>query len=193
MGDVESPSTNPVVTGVLKIVGKADQAFRSELPLSDVGYTPYYSIASASKSTAVHGESIDMQVDIHEAWHHYYANARRLENPSTFILLPPGFELDTSSFQTQYVRGNGTSSAPYKVTNATNPPAGYTIWRVDHTTIMYRENSHIQHRFKIRVTDNVLPGVYDLEKNVFIGSNNPKYQVNWAWGQESLNDPYGLW
>ena len=72
-------------------------------------------------------------------------------------------------------------------------PAGWTVWRIDNAVKISWENTIIKYDFDIKLSDSVLPGTYDLEQNVFIGSDNPKYQVHWAWGEQAIDDPYGLW
>lgn len=192
-GDVKQVSGNLALKWIVKRQGAADAYVMYNFTVNEKGYIPIYSIATTNRDTATQGDIVHMNVSIEPAWRFYYGNSRYLENPSEFILLPPGFQLDEQSFRGVFTRGSWQISKPHKVTNARNVPAGWTVRRIDNTTKINWENTIIKYDFDIKLSDSVLPGTYDLEQNVFIGSDNPKYQVNGAWGQQGLDDPYGLW
>ncbi len=190
--DVKQVSGNLELKWVVKRQGAADTPVTYNFTVNEKGYLPFYSIATTDRDTATQGDVIHMNVSLEPAWAFYYSNSRYLENPSEFILLPPGFQLDEQSFRGVFARGNWQISKPRKVTNARNIPAGWTVRRIDNTTKINRENTVIKYDFDIKLSDSVLPGTYDLEQNVFIGSDNPKYQVNGAWWAAAKDDPYGL-
>ena len=192
-GDVKQVSGNPVLKWIIKREGALDVVKDYTLQMNEKGYIPIYSIATTNRDTATQGDIVHMNVSIEPAWAFYYGNSRYLENPSEFILLPPGFQLDEQSFRGVFTIGSWQISKPRKVTNARNVPAGWTVWRIDNTVKISWENTIIKYDFDIKLSDSVLPGTYDLEQNVFIGSDNPKYQVHWAWGEQAIDDPYGLW
>ena len=192
-GDVKQVSGNPVLKWIIKREGALDIVKDYTLQMNEKGYIPIYSIATTNRDTATQGDIVHMNVSIEPAWAFYYGNSRYLENPSEFILLPPGFQLDEQSFRGVFTRGSWQISKPRKVTNARNVPAGWTVRRIDNTVKISWENTIIKYDFDIKLSDSVLPGTYDLEQNVFIGSDNPKYQVHWAWGEQAIDDPYGLW
>lgn len=192
-GDVKQVSGNLALKWIIKRQGATDTPVTYNFTVNEKGYIPIYSIATTNRDTATQGDTVHMNVSIEPAWGFYYGNSRYLENPSEFILLPPGFQLDEQSFRGVFTRGSWQISKPRKVTNARNVPAGWTVWRIDNTVKISWENTIIKYDFDIKLSDSVLPGTYDLEQNVFIGSDNPKYQVHWAWGQQGLDDPYGLW
>ena len=192
-GDVKQVNGNLVLKWIVKRQGAADASVTYNFTVNEKGYIPIYSIATTNRDTATQGDTVHMNVSIEPAWGFYYGNSRYLENPSEFILLPPGFQLDEQSFRGVFTRGSWQISKPRKVTNARNVPVGWTVRRIDNTTKINWENTIIKYDFDIKLSDSVLPGTYDLEQNVFIGSDNPKYQVNGAWGQQGLDDPYGLW
>lgn len=191
--DVKQVSGNLALKWIIKRQGATDVPVTYNFTVNEKGYIPIYSIATTNRDTATQGDTVHMNVSIEPAWGFYYGNSRYLENPSEFILLPPGFQLDEQSFRGVFTRGSWQISKPRKVTNARNVPAGWTVRRIDNTTKINWENTIIKYDFDIKLSDSVLPGTYDLEQNVFIGSDNPKYQVNGAWGQQGLDDPYGLW
>ena len=192
-GDVKQVSGNLVLKWIIKREGALDVVKDYTLQMNEKGYIPIYSIATTNRDTATQGDIVHMNVSIEPAWAFYYGNSRYLENPSEFILLPPGFQLDEQSFRGVFTRGSWQISKPRKVTNARNVPAGWTVRRIDNTVKISWENTIIKYDFDIKLSDSVLPGTYDLEQNVFIGSDNPKYQVHWAWGEQAIDDPYGLW
>ena len=192
-GDVKQVSGNLALKWIIKRQGATDTPVTYNFTVNEKGYIPIYSIATTNRDTATQGDTVHMNVSIEPAWGFYYGNSRYLENPSEFILLPPGFQLDEQSFRGVFTRGSWQISKPRKVTNARNVPVGWTVRRIDNTTKINWENTIIKYDFDIKLSDSVLPGTYDLEQNVFIGSDNPKYQVHWAWGQQGLDDPYGLW
>ena len=192
-GDVKQVSGNLALKWIVKRQGAPDASVIYNFTVNEKGYIPIYSIATTNRDTATQGDIVHMNVSIEPAWSFYYGNSRYLENPSEFILLPPGFQLDEQSFRGVFTRGSWQISKPRKVTNARNVPSGWTVWRIDNTVKISWENTIIKYDFDIKLSDSVLPGTYDLEQNVFIGSDNPKYQVNGAWGQQELDDPYGLW
>jgi len=74
--------------------------------VNEKGYIPIYSIATTNRDTATQGDIVHMNVSIEPAWSFYYGNSRYLENPSEFILLPPGFQLDEQSFRGVFTRGS---------------------------------------------------------------------------------------
>lgn len=192
-GDVKQVSGNLALKWIIKRQGATDTPVTYNFTVNEKGYIPIYSIATTNRDTATQGDTVHMNVSIEPAWGFYYGNSRYLENPSEFILLPPGFQLDEQSFRGVFTRGSWQISKPRKVTNARNVPAGWTVWRIDNTVKISWENTIIKYDFDIKLSDSVLPGTYDLEQNVFIGSDNPKYQVHWAWGEQAIDDPYGLW
>lgn len=192
-GDVKQVSGNLELKWVVKRQGAVDTPVTYNFTVNEKGYIPIYSIATTNRDTATQGDTVHMNVSIEPSWGFYYSNSRYLENPSEFILLPPGFQLDEQSFRGVFTRGSWQISKPRKVINARNVPAGWTVWRIDNTTKINWENTIIKYDFDIKLSDSVLPGTYDLEQNVFIGSDNPKYQVHWARWATTKDDPYGLW
>lgn len=61
---------------------------------------------------------------------------------------------------------------------------------MDLTAGMYKGQPTLDANYEIMVTDSVAPGAYSLSANIFGASNNPKYQLAYAWARGVKPDTY---
>ena len=186
--------THLVMTGLFKAEGLPDQAFGpANILVSMTSKSPFVvDTYSTNGKNFTHGQKIKLRTLIHTdgGWH--YGNGLFVPNPSLFIMLPPGFELDTQTFSA-YMRPTWTVSKPRNVTKeVVNPPKDFTVWRVDLTAGMYKGQPTLDANYEIKVTDSVVPGSYSLSANIFGASNNPKYQLAYAYQRGVKPDTYWL-
>ena len=186
--------THLVMTGLFKAEGLPDQAFGpANILVSMTSKSPFVvDTYSTNGKNFTHGQKIKLRTLMHTdgGWH--YGNGLFVPNPSLFIMLPPGFELDTQTFSA-YMRPTWTVSKPRNVTKeVVNPPKDFTVWRVDLTAGMYKGQPTLDANYEIKVTDSVVPGSYSLSANIFGASNNPKYQLAYAYQRGVKPDTYWL-
>ena len=186
--------THLVMTGLFKAEGLPDQAFGpANIVVSMTSRSPFIvDTYSTNGKNFTHGQKIKLHTLMHTdgGWH--YGNGLFVPNPSLFIMLPPGFELDTQTFSA-YMRPTWTVSKPRNVTKeVVNPPKDFTVWRVDVNAGMYKWLPNFNADYEIKVTDSVAPGSYSLSDNIFGASNNPKYQLAYAWARGVKPDTYWL-
>ena len=186
--------THLVMTGLFKSEGLPDQAFGpANILVSMTSKSPFVvDTYSTNGKNFTHGQKIKLRTLMHTdgGWH--YGNGLFVPNPSLFIMLPPGFELDTQTFSA-YMRPTWTVSKPRNVTKeVVNPPKDFTVWRVDLTAGMYKGQPTLDANYEIKVTDSVVPGSYSLSANIFGASNNPKYQLAYAYQRGVKPDTYWL-
>ena len=186
--------THLVMTGLFKAEGLPDQTFGpANILVSMTSKSPFVvDTYSTNGKNFTHGQKIKLRTLMHTdgGWH--YGNGLFVPNPSLFIMLPPGFELDTQTFSA-YMRPTWTVSKPRNVTKeVVNPPKDFTVWRVDLTAGMYKGQPTLDANYEIMVTDSVAPGAYSLSANIFGASNNPKYQLAYAWARGVKPDTYWL-
>ena len=186
--------THLVMTGLFKAEGLPDQAFSpANIVVSMTSRSPFIvDTYSTNGKNFTHGQKIKLHTLMHTdgGWH--YGNGLFVPNPSLFIMLPPGFELDTQTFSA-YMRPTWTVSKPRNVTKeVVNPPKDFTVWRVDVNAGMYKWLPNFNADYEIKVTDSVAPGSYSLSDNIFGASNNPKYQLAYAWARGVKPDTYWL-
>ena len=186
--------THLVMTGLFKAEGLPDQAFGpANILVSMTSKSPFVvDTYSTNGKNFTHGQKIRLHTLMHTdgGWH--YGNGLFVPNPSLFIMLPPGFELDTQTFSA-YMRPTWTVSKPRNVTKeVVNPPKDFTVWRVDINAGMYKWLPNFNADYEIKVTDSVVPGSYSLSANIFGASNNPKYQLAYAYQRGVKPDTYWL-
>ena len=186
--------THLVMTGLFKAEGLPDQAFGpANIVVSMTSRSPFIvDTYSTNGKNFTHGQKIKLHTLMHTdgGWH--YGNGLFVPNPSLFIMLPPGFELDTQTFSA-YMRPTWTVSKPRNVTKeVVNPPKDFTVWRVDINAGMYKWLPNFNADYEIKVTDSVVPGSYSLSANIFGASNNPKYQLAYAYQRGVKPDTYWL-
>lgn len=186
--------THLVMTGLFKAEGLPDQAFGpANILVSMTSKSPFVvDTYSTNGKNFTHGQKIRLHTLMHTdgGWH--YGNGLFVPNPSLFIMLPPGFELDTQTFSA-YMRPTWTVSKPRNVTKEiVNPPKDFTVWRVDINAGMYKWLPNFNADYEIKVTDSVVPGSYSLSANIFGASNNPKYQLAYAYQRGVKPDTYWL-
>lgn len=186
--------THLVMTGLFKSEGLPDQAFGpANILVSMTSKSPFVvDTYSTNGKNFTHGQKIRLHTLMHTdgGWH--YGNGLFVPNPSLFIMLPPGFELDTQTFSA-YMRPTWTVSKPRNVTKEiVNPPKDFTVWRVDINAGMYKWLPNFNADYEIKVTDSVVPGSYSLSANIFGASNNPKYQLAYAYQRGVKPDTYWL-
>ena len=186
--------THLVMTGLFKAEGLPDQAFGpANIVVSMTSRSPFIvDTYSTNGKNFTHGQKIKLHTLMHTdgGWH--YGNGLFVPNPSLFIMLPPGFELDTQTFSA-YMRPTWTVSKPRNATKeVVNPPKDFTVWRVDVNAGMYKWLPNFNADYEIKVTDSVAPGSYSLSDNIFGASNNPKYQLAYAWARGVKPDTYWL-
>ena len=61
---------------------------------------------------------------------------------------------------------------------------------MDLTAGMYKGQLTLHANYEIKVTDSVVPGSYSLSANIFGASNNPKYQLAYAYQRGVKPDTY---
>ena len=186
--------THLVMTGLFKAEGLPDQPFGPvNIPISMKSVSPFWvDTYSTNGKNFTHGQKIKLHTLMYTdgGWH--YNNGLFVPNPSLFIMLPPGFELDTQTFNA-YMRPTGTVSKPRNVTKeVANPPRNFTVWRVDINAGMYKGLPNFNADYEIKVTDSVIPGAYSLSENIYAASNNPKYQLGYAYHRGAKPDTYWL-
>lgn len=186
--------THLVMTGLFKAEGLPDQTFGpANILVSMTSKSPFVvDTYSTNGKNFTHGQKIRLHTLMHTdgGWH--YGNGLFVPNPSLFIMLPPGFELDTQTFSA-YMRPTWTVSKPRNVTKeVVNPPKDFTVWRVDINAGMYKWLPNFNADYEIKVTDSVVPGSYSLSANIFGASNNPKYQLAYAYQRGVKPDTYWL-
>ena len=186
--------THLIMTGLFKAEGLPDQAFGpANILVSMTSKSPFVvDTYSTNGKNFTHGQKIKLHTLMHTdgGWH--YGNGLFVPNPSLFIMLPPGFELDTQTFSA-YMRPTWTVSKPRNVTKeVVNPPKDFTVWRVDINAGMYKWLPNFNADYEIKVTDSVVPGSYSLSANIFGASNNPKYQLAYAYQRGVKPDTYWL-
>ena len=186
--------THLVMTGLFKAEGLPDQTFGpANILVSMTSKSPFVvDTYSTNGKNFTHGQKIRLHTLMHTdgGWH--YGNGLFVPNPSLFIMLPPGFELDTQTFSA-YMRPTWTVSKPRNVTKeVVNPPKDFTVWRVDINAGMYKWLPNFNADYEIKVTDSVIPGSYSLSANIFGASNNPKYQLAYAYQRGVKPDTYWL-
>ena len=180
------------MTGLFKAEGLPDQPFGPvNIPISMKSVSPFWvDTYSTNGKNFTHGQKIKLHTLMYTdgGWH--YNNGLFVPNPSLFIMLPPGFELDTQTFNA-YMRPTGTVSKPRNVTKeVANPPRNFTVWRVDINAGMYKGLPNFNADYEIKVTDSVIPGAYSLSANIYAASNNPKYQLGYAYQRGVKPDTY---
>ena len=186
--------THLIMTGLFKAEGLPDQAFGpANILVSMTSKSPFIvDTYSTNGKNFTHGQKIKLHTLMHTdgGWH--YGNGLFVPSPSLFIMLPPGFELDTQTFSA-YMRPTWTVSKPRNVTKeVVNPPKDFTVWRVDINAGMYKWLPNFNADYEIKVTDSVVPGSYSLSANIFGASNNPKYQLAYAYQRGVKPDTYWL-
>ena len=144
-----------------------------------------------------HGQTIDMRTYFAPDGDWHYNNGMTLKNPSLFIMLPQGFELDPLSVFTSISPWTqATASAPRRVVNMVNPPLNHSVWRIDFNWIFSKNHWEAMGGnsatvfYKVKVTDSAAPWIYPLASKAFIASSDLKYQLWWAWATSAQDDTY---
>ena len=88
------------MTGLFKAEGLPDQTFGpANILVSMTSKSPFVvDTYSTNGKNFTHGQKIKLRTLMYTdgSWH--YGNGLFVPNPSLFIMLPPGFELDTQTF-----------------------------------------------------------------------------------------------
>ena len=144
-----------------------------------------------------HGQTIDMRTYFAPDGDWHYNNGMTLKNPSLFIMLPQGFELDPLSVFTSISPWTqATASAPRRVVNMVNPPLNHSVWRIDFNWIFSKNHWEAMGGnsatvfYNVKVTDSAAPWIYSLASKAFIASSDLKYQLWWAWATSAQDDTY---
>lgn len=144
-----------------------------------------------------HGQTIHMRTYFAPDGDWHYNNGMTLKNPSLFIMLPQGFELDPLSVFTSISPWTqATASAPRRVVNMVNPPLNHSVWRIDFNWIFSKNHweaiggNSATVFYNVKVTDSAAPWIYSLASKAFIASSDLKYQLWWAWATSAQDDTY---
>ncbi|MBB1557284.1 MAG: hypothetical protein HG439_002205 [candidate division SR1 bacterium] len=188
-------NTTLTMTGMFRAEGLPDRPIAGGLTIATKSYAPtYIQTGPLNGKNFTPGQTLRMRTFfwIQPGWH--YNNGVFLKNPSLFLFVPRGFELDTTTIGKIVTAGTATIGTPRKVTNQiTNPPANHEVWRIDITADLYPHSPNIYLDYDLKITDSTLPGTYQFGDKAVLTTDNLKYQPWHAWAVGVKDDPYGLY
>lgn len=187
--------TTLTMTGMFRAEWLPDRPIAWGLTIATKSYAPtYIQTFSHNWKNFTPGQTLRMRTFfwIQPGWH--YNNGIFLKNPSLFLFIPRGFELDTATLGRTVTAGSATIWTPYKVTNqVANPPAGHEVWRIDITADLYPHSPNIYIDYNLKVTDSTPPWTYVFGDKAVLTTDNLKYQPWHAWAVGVKEDPYKLY
>lgn len=187
--------TTLTMTGMFRAEWLPDRPIAWGLTIATKSYAPtYIQTFSHNWKNFTPGQTLRMRTFfwIQPGWH--YNNGIFLKNPSLFLFIPRGFELDAATLGRTVTAGSATIWTPYKVTNqVANPPAGHEVWRIDITADLYPHSPNIYIDYNLKVTDSTPPWTYVFGDKAVLTTDNLKYQPWHAWAVGVKEDPYKLY
>ena len=187
--------TTLTMTGMFRAEWLPDRPIAWGLTIATKSYAPtYIQTFSHNWKNFTPGQTLRMRTFFWIQPGRHYNNGIFLKNPSLFLFIPRGFELDTATLGRTVTAGSATIWTPYKVTNqVANPPAGHEVWRIDITADLYPHSPNIYIDYNLKVTDSTPPWTYVFGDKAVLTTDNLKYQPWHAWAVGVKEDPYKLY